>query len=179
MGSAVGVGSGGKGVALWGLIGLALLLLFLLLTSGGLGDTADVGTQTQPTQKAKTLDLYHYTDSQSMAGILSSQQILPSTDEVKYGAGQYFTDLPPTSLLTRPELATALYNNATLVYKTDYWVKVEVPSSEIFRVSDVVWQKLSVAIQPTVKKYGIYRRAGSHTFSIVNRLIDSGETSFR
>lgn len=159
------------GLLLAGLI--LLLLLWLLSTQVGTQTTAATPTPT------KTIVLYHYTSQQSLASILSSMVINPSTNNVKYGGGVYVTNLPPTGLLTRPELAIALYDNATLQYKTDYWLELHILTNLLQDKGPVVFGKLPASVRPSVSMYHIYRIAGSYSLAISDKLIDTGETDFR
>ena len=53
--------------------------------------------------------LYHYTDEKGLQGITSSGKLLPSTSsrnprDVRYGNGQYFTDVTPGMAMFKDEI---------------------------------------------------------------------------
>jgi hypothetical protein len=74
--------------------------------------------------------LYHYTTSTALQSILKSNQLWPSLRtsrprDVRYGEGQYFTDVPPGQL-TGSRLSRLLIGNPFDGHRFTYFLAIDV-----------------------------------------------------
>jgi hypothetical protein len=81
-------------------------------------------------QNQSTKVLYHYTDEEGMNGILSSEQLNPSTkavnpNDARYGNGQYLSDIKPGTM-TPAQLSRAFIGNPFQGSRFTNYVTVDV-----------------------------------------------------
>src|SRR5437588_12537108 len=74
--------------------------------------------------------LFHYTDEAGLQGILSSGQLLPSTmasspSDVRYGEGQYLTDIEPGTM-TSAQLSRRLIGHPFRARRFTHFLAVEI-----------------------------------------------------
>ncbi|WP_425339779.1 HYD1 signature containing ADP-ribosyltransferase family protein [Methylobacterium platani] len=73
--------------------------------------------------------LYHYTSAEGMAGILASQQIMPSLKAInpkdaRYGDGQYLSDIAPGAM-TNNQLSREFLNVPWAGRRFSHYVCIE------------------------------------------------------
>ena len=196
---AVGISTGGVALVVIGVVGVVLILV-------GAGETAahfdqgpqypvapepapTPGAQTQPApsptpgatatgQRGRGEVLYHYTDAAGADGIVKSEVILSSSEHATFGAGQYFSDLPPTGLLTQKEYSNSLFRSSNVQQKVTNWVAIDVSGLAVVRAGNIYKDKIAAARRPAVAMYGIWLHPSAESLSVAGRIIDAGTTKF-
>src|ERR1700730_4739842 len=91
--------------------------------------------------------LFHYTDTNGLSGILDSKQLWASTiaknpRDVRYGNGQYLTDIKP-GIMTSAQLSRALIGHPFQGLRFTHFVEIDVanlavtkPRSHVFVVTN-------------------------------------------
>jgi len=87
--------------------------------------------------------LCHYTSAAGLAGILATQQILPSLkannpNDARYGDGQYFSDIPPGSR-SNAQLAREFLGRPFPAAKFSHYVCIDVSGLEVVKGRDHVY----------------------------------------
>jgi hypothetical protein len=105
--------------------------------------------------------LYHYTSKEGLAGILKSEQILPSLKEnnpkdARYGDGQYLSDIAPGTK-TSAELSRHFLTIPWQGKRFTHYVEIDVIGLEIIKGRD-----------------GVYVVSNTEPLNISNRIISQG-----
>ncbi len=106
--------------------------------------------------------LYHYTDETGLNGILKDNSIRPSLKElspkdVRYGNGQYFTDIPPGTK-TPGELSYALLKHPFSPNKFTHFVAIDVTGLNVVRGREgvyVISSDVNLDIGGRIEDFGI------------------------
>jgi hypothetical protein len=98
--------------------------------------------------------------------------------DATYGAGQYFTDLPPRALLTRREYSYALFRSFRVQHKVANWLLIDVSDLPVVRVNAIYSDEIDWRRRERVRRYGVYLNAGGVPLPIRGRLVGSGRTVF-
>ncbi len=124
--------------------------------------------------------LFHYTDPAGTAAILASGFLAASSEDAAFGPGQYFTDLPPTGLLTQKEYSLALFRIGTgrALQKVIDWLAIDVAGLPVQRVRSIYKDKIASARRATVAAYGIWLLRGTSALPVADRLRGSATTLF-
>lgn len=120
--------------------------------------------------------LYHYTSDEGLAGILASQQLLPSRQEVadaQWGNGQYFTDISPLDAKSGSahQLSRALFTLPWYHRRVKNWFRIDVSSLDIKKVTSV--------FSRTYGDRSIYLHPNPSSLNLVGRLDSYGPTPFK
>jgi HYD1 signature containing ADP-ribosyltransferase len=83
------------------------------------------------------LVLYHYTTKTALQSILSSQELLPSTratspSDVRYGNGQYLTDIKPGTMISA-EIARRLLRVPFARHRFTHYLEIEVSGLRVIQ----------------------------------------------
>jgi hypothetical protein len=133
---------------------------------------------TTPTPEPKQY-LYHYTSDEGLAGILATQQILPSIgtpgdpkSDAQWGNGQYFTDITPqdASIGSAHQLSRALFTHPWYNRKVKSWVRVNVAGLPVRRVTPV--------FSRTYGDKWIYLHPSESPLNVTGRIDGWGATPF-
>jgi hypothetical protein len=86
---------------------------------------------------APRLVLYHYTTQDALQSILSSQELRPSLArsrprDVRYGEGQYLTDIPPGSM-TGAQLSRLLLGHPFEARRFSHFLAIDVTGLTVVR----------------------------------------------
>ncbi len=81
--------------------------------------------------------LYHYTSATAIQSILASGVLRPSTaasspSDVRYGDGQYLTDIAPGTM-TPAQLSRALVGHPFLGHRFTHYVAIDVTGLKVIR----------------------------------------------
>jgi ADP-ribosyltransferase of polymorphic toxin system len=109
-------------------------------------------------------NLYHYTDEAGLNGILNEGKLNPSLKtlrprDVKYGNGQYFTDIPPGTMIPK-DLSTALVQNPYQVKKFTHYLEINPNGLNVIQ-----------------GRSGVYVIPNEVPLDLNNRIISSGKVS--
>jgi len=110
--------------------------------------------------------LFHYTNEKGLNGILESNELLPSLKsvnpkDVRYGEGQYLTDIVPGSM-TPNQLSRQLVGNPFLGSKYTHYVEIDVQGL------NVIQGRPNVYVVPNTKP-----------LDITNRLVNNGAVTVK
>ena len=108
-----------------------------------------------------SIALYHYTSPDGLQGILFDHAIRPDLQEgprAAYGHGQYFTDLPPTGLLTKPEHTSALFRQpfGRQQQKTESWLLIDLTVFPVRRVGGIYLDRIDTIRAASVANCGVF-----------------------
>lgn len=124
--------------------------------------------------------LYHYTNSKGFNSIQATNLMLPSglgrRGFATHGPGQYFSDLPPTGLLTKIEYSYALFNSARVQHKVKNWLLIDVSHLPVKRVQDIYTKNITSSRKAAVSQFGIYLIERSTPLMV--HIINQGQTVF-
>ncbi|WP_298279496.1 HYD1 signature containing ADP-ribosyltransferase family protein [uncultured Bradyrhizobium sp.] len=111
---------------------------------GGLG-AARFGMGARAAESAPTIGktLYHYTDEAGHNGILEGKKLNPSLKalrprDVKFGNGQYLTDIPPGTMSPR-DLSQALVNNSHQGDKFTHYLEINSDGLDVVKGREGVY----------------------------------------
>ncbi len=104
--------------------------------------------------------LYHYTDQAGLRGILASGVLRPSTAassprDVRYGDGQYLTDIQPGTM-SAAQLSRALIGHPFLGHRFTHYVSIDVTGLT------VVQGRRGVFVIPGNRPLGLRGRIVTH-----------------
>ena len=117
------------------------------------------------------MTLYHYTDEQGLQGILNSGIVRPSTaaqnpNDVRYGSGQYLSDVRPGTR-TPAQLSRLFLNMPFLGRRFTHYVEINVDGL------DVVSGRAGVFLVPNEEPLDVSTRIVRHG-SAADRLDPTG-----
>lgn len=130
--------------------------------------------------KTMPISLYHYTNSRGFRSIQSTNLMLPSglgrRGFATHGSGQYFSDLPPTGLLSRIEYSYALFNSPRVQHKVKNWLLIDVSHLPVKKVQDIYTNRITSSRKAAVSHFGIYLIERSTPLMV--HIINQGQTLF-
>jgi hypothetical protein len=105
--------------------------------------------------------LFHYTTQAGMLAILSSGILLPSTrarnpHDVRYGEGQYLSDIPPGTM-SAARLSRALIGQPFQGHRFTHYVEIDVRGLPVTR-----------------GRAGVYVILGTQPLDVTGRIVSSG-----
>ncbi len=105
--------------------------------------------------------LYHYTNAAGIQGILASGVLRPSMaasspSDVRYGDGQYLTDIAPATM-TAAQLSRALIGHPFLGHRFSHYVAIDVTDLKVIQ-----------------GRQGVFVVPGNHPLDLRGRIVSSG-----